>query len=264
MKDSSTIQFAPNGNGGMYPSMKTTGVLDHIQSLGIEYLHICGIDNILVKLADPLMFGTMQKHKLDGVSKFSAKAFPLERVGVHAKLNGQYYVIEYSVIGDELAQKTSSDGELLYNNAFILSYVLRVDFLANQVLSEENAKLLASRYHFAIKSVDSYSSKTNSTNKIEGIKFEIFCMEAFKFLENEKFGLIKINRSQEFAPIKNKTGSAVDTPESALKLYSDYHKSLLEKNNIYKEGESIVSIHPNDSYDGEGLGELSSYSVLNN
>jgi len=47
--------MAPNGNGGLYDGMEP--LLPHMREQGIEYLHIVGVDNILNKLADPIMVG---------------------------------------------------------------------------------------------------------------------------------------------------------------------------------------------------------------
>ena len=71
LKDEKTVQFAPNGNGAIYQSMLDYGVIEHLDSEGIEYVHFCGIDNILVKLGEPSIFGIMAKKGLNALSKYS-------------------------------------------------------------------------------------------------------------------------------------------------------------------------------------------------
>lgn len=212
----------------------------------------------MAKLGDPLLFGSLKRNNLDMLCKYSQKAFPLERVGVHAKLNDEVYVLEYSVIGEDLAQKTDeATGELLYNHAHLLNFAIKLD-LIDEVLSQKNKEKIMRSFNNAVKSIEVWDPAEKTSKQIQGLKFEIFIFEAFKFCQEEKFGLLEVNRSHEFAPIKNASGSPCDTPESALALYSKYHAHLLSKLGWSVVGdldspENPVSIHPDTSYDGEGI-----------
>lgn len=48
LKDEFEIFMAPNGNGGLYDGIESC--LPEMRELGIEYIHIVGVDNILNKL----------------------------------------------------------------------------------------------------------------------------------------------------------------------------------------------------------------------
>ena len=72
-------RFLPNGNGGWFISMVRAGLLDTIKELGVEWLNVFSVDNVLQKIADPVFVGAVLKHGCVCGSKVVAKADPYEK-----------------------------------------------------------------------------------------------------------------------------------------------------------------------------------------
>ena len=194
LKDENKILFAPNGNGSLFQSMMVSGLFDLLQTWGIEFIHITSVDNILTKWADPKMVGLCAKESAEVVCKYALKKHALERVGVFALTRGKPYVIEYSVIGDEMAKSTSETGELLYNYSNLLNFMMRLSFLKREILNEEFIHLLDEKYIVAVKNVKSYDKLSKEVQESKGCKFEIILQESLTYCNPDNFRLLECVR----------------------------------------------------------------------
>ena len=209
LADKGVIRTAPNGNGGWYASMAKTGMLQIVRDAQIEWLNVFAVDNVLQRIADPCFIGAViESGKVSG-SKVVAKADPEERVGVLCLEDGRPSIVEYYEMTDEMIHRHEADGTLSYNYGVILNYLFRVDKL-NKTLS---VKL---PLHRAFKKIPYMAANGEFVKPEEpnAYKFETLALDMVK-LQDDCLAY-EVDRSKEFAPVKNKTG--VDSVETAREL----------------------------------------------
>ena len=209
------IKEAADGHGGIYEALVKNGMTKKMRELGVEWLFIGGVDNCLVKMVDPLLMGIAIQKKVTAAGKSVVKANPQEKVGVFCKKNGKPSVVEYTEIPKEMAEATDDRGELIYGESHILCNLFNID-----AVERMGSKPLP--YHSAFKKA-TYIDKDG--NKVipagpNAYKFEAFLFDAFGELDD--MAILRVNREEEFAPVKNAAG--VDSPETARELYRKFYK----------------------------------------
>lgn len=203
------ILKSPNGNGGLFHSLKENNIFEDMKIRNIKWIFVCGIDNILVKMADPYFLG----FTLDYGYKASAKSFlkrdPGEKAGVFCFKDGRPYVIEYTEIPKEYAELKDEKGMYVYGDTNVLNYIFDIE-VAEKIANE------GLPYHTQVKSVSAYiNGKVIQSEKPDSYKFETFLFDSFNMLDD--IGIFRIERIEEFAPVKNKTG--IDSAESAREMF---------------------------------------------
>jgi UDP-N-acetylglucosamine pyrophosphorylase len=205
--DGSGLVRAPGGNGGVFAAIGGSGALDDMRGNGVKFIQLCGVDNILTKLGDPLHFGLLATSKMPFVNKTVPKTDPVEPVGVMALRCGTACVVEYSELtAEQQNRKTDGDaGELVFGLANIAQHFCTLAFLARTATGPPL------HWHMATKRIphagDPHPSAPNA------LKAEQFVFDAMP----SNAVCTQVERSQEFAPVKNKEGA--HSPATALALY---------------------------------------------
>jgi UDP-N-acetylglucosamine/UDP-N-acetylgalactosamine diphosphorylase len=244
------VAKAPDGNGGLYRALRDRGVLDDMEKRGIEHLHAHSVDNILIKVADPVFIGCCATSNSDCAAKVVQKSHPHEAVGVVCIVDGKYQVVEYSEITDATAERTNSDGQLTFNAGNICNHYFSRKFL--QKIGSEFEKDL--KLHVAKKKIPYIDSATGERIKPDipnGIKIEKFVFDVFEYCEN--FLTMEVLRDEEFSALKNADSAGKDCPSSARKDLFRLHKRYFEESGGVVDGDEFS---PLLTYAGEGIADL--------
>lgn len=257
----SNIATAPDGNGGLYTALRrpiTQGkqdtVVSLLQSRGIEYLHAYGVDNCLVKVGDPVFLGCCIEKQVQAGVKTVRKTEPKESVGVIAKKDGNWGVIEYSEIPKELSEARDADGQLTFRAANIVNHFYTTSFLAKDVPSFE-AEMA---FHIARKKipcVDLASGQLTKPSTPNGMKLELFVFDVFPFVKD--LIVHEVERNVEFSPLKNAPGTGTDDPQTSKRDLLALQRRWLEAAGATfakgSDGDVEVEVSPLVSYGGEEL-----------
>jgi len=256
------VSTGPNGNGALFDSLRNDqGLKDSLKDNGVEFVHLVGVDNCLNKFIDPLQVGMTYENKLKGSAKFIQKKYPKEEIGVFVKKNDKLDLIEYSELGDEMAEETFEDGVLKYNQGNIINFLMEVETLNNLV--NEKADALDGLYHRAIKKIPEYNEENDTSEKPteeNGYKLELFVHSFLSYVEGA-FEMIEGIREEEFAPVKNKEGESKDSPTTAREMISKLHHSWIKKTlpdslpSVVPSHEAVVELPFDQTYEGENITE---------
>lgn len=242
------VSKAPDGNGGIYRALKSQGILDDMERRGVLYLHAHSVDNILIKVADPVFIGYCVQQKADCAAKVVEKSQPNEAVGVICVVDGKYQVVEYSEISTKTSELRNIDGRLTFNAGNICNHFFTTAFL-NKIGNKFESSL---KLHVAKKKIPfiDNAGKRCKPEKPNGIKIEKFVFDVFEFAE--KFVVLAVDRADEFSPLKNADSAGKECATTARNDIYRYHKKLIEQAGGRVVGE-VCEISPLLSYGGEGL-----------
>ena len=123
------INTAADGHGGVFISMEKEKITENMKQRGIKWVFIGPVDNVLIKMIDPIFIGICQDKNVLAGGKSIIKAYPEERVGVFCKKDGKPDVIEYTEISKEMAEMKNDRGELVYAESHINCNVFNIDII---------------------------------------------------------------------------------------------------------------------------------------
>ncbi len=208
------LATGPNGNGGVFSSLERSGNLSWLREQGIRKVFVCGIDNALVKAADPLFIGFAVQSAAPVACKSSLKRSFDEKAGIFCRRNGKPAYLEYTEVPEADAKALDKNGCFVFGDIGIVMYVFDMEIL-------DRIAKTPLPYHVARKKTESMlpDGTVVAPDRENSIKFETFIFDCFQ--QAEDIAVLRVPREEEFAPIKNKDGE--DSPASALAMYNALH-----------------------------------------
>ncbi len=210
LEEKDKVSLSPNGNGGWFVSLQKAGLLDKVKEMGVEWLNVFAVDNVLQKMCDPLFLGAVIDSGEPIGSKVVSKAAPDEKVGVMCLRDGRPSIVEYYELTPEMMEEKNFAGDLSYNYGVILNYLFRIDAL--EEVADKDMPL-----HIVKKKIPHIDDDGNQVKPEEpnGFKFETLVLDMIEMMDGCL--VFEVDRSKEFAPIKNMHGvDSLDTARKAL------------------------------------------------
>lgn len=198
----------PNGHGGSLSALYKSGSLKDMHRRGIDLLFYFQVDNVLVKICDPVFIGFHLQKRAQMSAKVVSKRDAREKVGVFAKIDGKLGVVEYSDLLESEKFAQNPDGTLKFRAGSIAIHAFDVGFI--EKLSRGKFRL---PWHVAHKAIPCLNEQGDLHNPSQpnGYKFETFVFDALTVAERSL--ILEAPREREFSPVKNLHGS--DSPETA-------------------------------------------------
>lgn len=248
MDSKSHIVTSPNGHGGTLFALREKGILSNMKERGSKHIFYHQVDNVLIKIVDPIYLGYHISEGAKMSPKVVQKTNPEEKVGIIGIRDGHLDTIEYSELGDEEKHALNPDGTLKFGMGSPAIYLLDVDFV--EKINEGNITL---PYHEAVKKVPCIDEDGNKVTPVENnaVKFEMFIFDALKHAG--KSIIMEVVREDEFSPIKNeKGGSSPDTArQNMINLFGRWLR------------EAGIEIPMDENGNVEGVIEISPLYALN-
>ena len=221
LREKGRVFTSPSGHGGTFFTLKESGALSWLQNLGIEEIFYSQVDNVLVKLLDPVFIGYHTLAKSDMSSKCVMKRHPEEKVGVFVLEKGRMTVVEYTELAllEVLKEGLSPES---FRAGSIAIHMINLGFARRLVRG--GLKLPLHRAYKRIPHVgrDGESVDPESPN---GYKIETFIFDALKYANNTV--VMEVAREEEFSPLKNRSGD--DSPSTVKRDQVMFYARWLEE-----------------------------------
>jgi len=229
-----SLSLAPDGHGGLFQALATSGLLDILKSKGIQTLSYFQVDNPMIQPIDPIFIGFHHQHQSVFSSKTVIKKNPDEKVDLFVEHRNRLHVLEYSDFPPSLLNQTQADGQLVWSAGNIAAHLIELDFI------EEFVKKHELPFHLAHKKIKAINKGNFQVEEQPGIKCEQFIFDALPFAQRTM--ILEIDRAQQFSPIKNASG--IDSLSSSQMDQQAQWKSWLQAGGAPVSLSDIVEIAP--------------------
>jgi UDP-N-acetylglucosamine/UDP-N-acetylgalactosamine diphosphorylase len=244
-----SLALSPDGHGGMLSALARSGGLDALSERGIRHVYYFQVDNPLITVCDPLLIGYHLLHNSEMTTQVVAKQHPQEKVGNVVVVDGRMQVIEYSDLPEDQSGRRTEDGQAVFWAGSIAVHVFETDFLRRVAAQEHSLPL-----HRACKQVpyiDVESGQRICPEEPNAIKLERFIFDLMRWADRPL--VVEVEAAEEFEPLKNASGSGVNSPETVRQAIIAKHRRWLTRAGAIVDEGIAVEIHPLFALDAEEL-----------
>jgi UDP-N-acetylglucosamine/UDP-N-acetylgalactosamine diphosphorylase len=212
MEDTHRLALSPDGHGGTLAALVQSGALADIRARGLRHLFYCQVDNPLVEMCGPEFLGYHVLAHSELSTQVVAKRTSRDKVGNVVAIDGRLRIIEYSDLNpleDEIVERGAAEGAPIFWAGNTANHVFDVELLERAAQSSA-----ALPFHVARKAV-SYidaSGQRVEPRQPNAVKFERFIFDLLP--EARQAIVVEVDEQRTFAPVKNGSGEARDTPQT--------------------------------------------------
>jgi UDP-N-acetylglucosamine/UDP-N-acetylgalactosamine diphosphorylase len=240
------IALSPDGHGGTLAALARSGALADIQQRGLRHLFYFQVDNPLVDVCGAEFVGCHLLTDSEMSTQVVAKQHPKDQLGNVVQVDGRLQVIEYSDLPDDVAERRNADGSLEIWAGSIAVHMFAVDFLRRMAAAAD-----ALPFHIAHKKV-AYIGRAGrlvKPKKTNAIKFERFIFDLMP--SAARAIVVEVDPQEAFAPLKNASRAATDTPEWVRAQMVAQHRRWLRRAGAEIDDGVAVEICPLWALDAE-------------
>lgn len=242
--------LSPDGHGGTLAALDASGCFDDMEQRGITQLFYFQVDNPLVQICQPDLIGNHLLAESELSTLVVAKQNPMDKVGNVVMVDGKMTVIEYSDLPSSHADRLDEHGKPVFWAGNIAVHVFSVEFMRRATTNHDSLP-----FHRASKRVPYVDStgQTITPSVPNAIKFEKFIFDLMPLANNPI--VVEAQAAEVFAPLKNASGAAKDTPESTRDAIVARHRRMLQRAGVSVDADVSVEINPMYALDAEELKE---------
>ncbi len=194
------VFLSPNGHGGAFSALRSSGALDRLREQGRDTLFYFQVDNVLADVLDPVYVGYHVQERCDMSSKCVMKRDPAEKLGAFVVEDGKNAIVEYSEV-DSVIVEGDEDRDRALRAGNVAIHVIDLGF-AEQI-TRDGLRLPLHLAHKAVPHVDQRGNRIDP-DAPNGYKIETFIFDALTLAGRTI--IMETRREEEFSPLKNRTG----------------------------------------------------------
>lgn len=194
LSDKNTLATGPDGNGSCYQCMREAGLVQKMQSIGVEYINFILIDNPLADPFDESLLGELIATESDVTLKTCQRLSSQEKVGVVVQNEDKPIVVEYHDLDPKFNFSTEPAANLSLM-AMTLDFFTACSFYELPL-------------HPVLKPAATYDPEQQKAifpTAANSWKFEKYLFDILPL--SKKTTVLNYPREKIFCPLKNKEGA---------------------------------------------------------